>query len=85
MIVDLASNINVSAVTQRGMALSWVHNASDELVILFPTMQLASVLDSISVSYSGNLIASGFGSFAQTRHAGVPIIWTLSEPCGAKA
>ncbi|MDP5078409.1 MAG: T9SS type A sorting domain-containing protein [Nonlabens sp.] len=85
IIMDLASNINVSAVTQRGFPLSYTHNASDELVISFPTTQLAGVLDSISVSYSGNPIASGFGSFAQTTHAGAPIIWTLSEPYGAKA
>ena len=35
-------------------------------------------------NYSGNPISSGFGSFEQTTHNGDPIIWTLSEPYGAK-
>lgn len=85
IIMDLASNINVSAVTQRGASLSFTHNANDELIINFPTTQNTGVLDSISVTYSGNPIASGFGSFAQTTHAGAPVVWTLSEPYGAKA
>ena len=83
--VDLTSNMNVSQVTQRGSALSFTHNANDELIISLPTTQNQGVLDSITISYSGNPITSGFGSFVQSQHEGNPIIWTLSEPYGAKA
>ena len=38
----------------------------------------------VEITYSGNPVSSGFGSFAQTTHNGDPIIWTLSEPYGAK-
>lgn len=85
IIFDLASNMNVSQVMQRGVALNFIDNGNDELVIDLPTIQNNGVLDSLSVTYSGNPIASGFGSFAQTTHNNAGIIWTLSEPYGAKA
>jgi aminopeptidase N len=85
VIFDLASNMNVSQVIQRGVLLNFINNGNDELVINLPAIQNNGVLDSLSVTYSGNPIASGFGSFAQTTHDNAGIIWTLSEPYGAKA
>jgi len=81
---DLADNMTVSQVLQRGNILGFIQNTDDELVITLPITQNQGVLDSLTVSYSGNPISSGFGSFEQTTHAGDPIIWTLSEPYGAK-
>jgi aminopeptidase N len=82
---DLTSNMTVSQVMQRGNALAFTQNVDDELVITLPVTQNTGVLDSLTVSYSGNPISSGFGSFEQTQHNGDPVIWTLSEPYGAKA
>ena len=83
---DLADNMTVSQVLQRGNALSFAQNTADELVITLPITQAQGVLDSLTVSYSGNPVSSGFGSFEQTTHGNTnaPIIWTLSEPYGAK-
>jgi len=81
---DLADNMTVSQVLQRGNSLSFIQNTDDELVITLPLTQSQGVLDSLVVSYSGNPVSSGFGSFEQTTHNGDPIIWTLSEPYGAK-
>ncbi|MFG6685471.1 M1 family aminopeptidase [Mariniflexile sp. HNIBRBA6329] len=81
---DLANNMTVSQVTQRGNTISFTQNTNDELVIALPTIQSTGVLDSLTISYSGNPISSGFGSFEQTQHEGDPVIWTLSEPYGAK-
>ncbi len=81
---DLADNMTVSQVLQRGNSLGFTQNTNDELVITLPVSQSQGVLDSLTVSYSGNPISSGFGSFEQTTHNGDPIIWTLSEPYGAK-
>ena len=81
---DLADNMAVSQVLQRGNSLSFSQNTDDELVITLPVTQNQGVLDSLTVSYSGNPISSGFGSYEQTTHNGDPIIWTLSEPYGAK-
>ncbi|MGB3605646.1 M1 family aminopeptidase [Psychroserpens sp.] len=82
---DLATNMTVSQVLQRGNPLAYTQNDDDELVITLAETLLAGVLDSLTVSYSGNPVSSGFGSFEQTTHQGDPVIWTLSEPYGAKA
>lgn len=81
---DLADNMTVSQVLQRGNSLAFTQNTNDELIITLATSQGQGVLDSLTVSYSGNPISSGFGSFEQSTHNGDPIIWTLSEPYGAK-
>ncbi len=81
---DLADNMTVSQVLQRGNTLSYSQNSDDELVITLPITQNQGVLDSLTISYSGNPISSGFDSFEQTTHNGDPVIWTLSEPYGAK-
>jgi aminopeptidase N len=81
---ELSDNMIVSQVLQRGNPLSYVQNSDDEIVITLNQVQNVGVLDSLTISYSGNPISSGFGSFEQTTHSGDPIIWTLSEPYGAK-
>ncbi|MDH7913590.1 M1 family aminopeptidase [Winogradskyella sp. SYSU M77433] len=81
---DLSDNMLVSQVTKQGNSLAFSQNTDDELVITLPAIQNQGVLDSLTVSYSGNPISSGFGSYEQSTHNGDPIIWTLSEPYGAK-
>ncbi|MBT8274042.1 MAG: M1 family metallopeptidase, partial [Bacteroidia bacterium] len=85
IIFDLDDNMVVSQVLQDGNPLSFSQNANDELVITLAQTQNQGVLDSLTVSYSGNPVSSGFGSFEQSTHNGDPVIWTLSEPYGAKA
>ncbi|MEM0517619.1 M1 family aminopeptidase [Aequorivita flava] len=82
---ELVDNMTVSQVTQRGTPLSFTQNNNDEVVITLPQMQATGVLDSLAISYSGNPISSGFGSFEIDTHNGDPVMWTLSEPFGAKA
>ena len=82
---DLADNMTVSAVTQNGTALTYSQNANDELIITLTEMLLQGQSASLVITYSGNPVSSGFGSFVQSTHNGAPIIWTLSEPYGAKA
>ncbi|NNF83269.1 MAG: T9SS type A sorting domain-containing protein, partial [Flavobacteriaceae bacterium] len=68
-----------------GNNLSFSQNTDDELVITLAQVQNQGVLDSLTVRYSGSPMSAGFGSFEQTTHNGDPIIWTLSEPYGAKS
>lgn len=81
---ELTDNMVVSQVLQRGTPLTFSQNNNDEVVITLPQVQNQGVLDSLTISYSGNPVSSGFGSFEQSSHNGDPIIWTLSEPFGAK-
>lgn len=82
---ELVDNMTVSQVMQRGTPLTFTQNNNDEVVITLPQMQNQNVLDSLSISYSGNPVSSGFGSFEVDTHEGDPVMWTLSEPFGAKA
>lgn len=85
IVFELVNNMVVSEVKQRGASLPFVQNSDDEVVITLPQTQAVGVLDSLSISYSGNPVSSGFGSFEVDLHAGEPVMWTLSEPFGAKA
>lgn len=85
IVFDLTNNMMVSSVTQRENELAFTQNTEDELRITLPEVLNQGVLDSLTVHYSGNPENSGFGSYEQTTHNGVPIVWTLSEPYGAKA
>ena len=81
---DLTDNMVVSQVLQNGNAQSFNQNTNDELVInLFPPVSQGAT-GIVQITYSGNPESSGFGSFEQTTHNGDPVIWTLSEPYGAK-
>ena len=84
VIFDLADNMSVSQVTQNGTPLSYTQNTNDELVITLSATLSQGQSTSVVITYSGNPESSGFGSFEQTTHNGVPVIWTLSEPYGAK-
>ena len=83
---DLYENMTVSKVTQRGVELTFTQNSNEELIITLPQTQSQGILDSLTVSYSGNPVSSGFGSFEISTHgaSNTPILWTLSEPYGAK-
>lgn len=81
---DMASNLTVSSVTQRGANLSHTTNSDDELIITLPSTLNQGVLDSLSITYSGNPVSTGFDSFEISTHNGTPVLWTLSEPYGAK-
>lgn len=81
---ELTQNMIVNEVMQRGNNLSFTQNNNDEVVVTLSQNQNVGVLDSLTINYAGDPVSSGFGSFAQTTHNGDPIIWTLSEPYGAK-
>jgi len=82
---DLSSVMIVDSVKYHLLNISFSHNSGDTLIINLPSALLLNQLDSVSVFYHGNPPqGSGFGSFTKSLHDSVPIIWTLSEPFGAK-
>ncbi|MEP6674605.1 MAG: M1 family aminopeptidase [Ferruginibacter sp.] len=81
--LDMLSPLSADSVTQRSAILA-KQFSNNTLSINFPTTVNAGTLDSVSIFYQGVPAATGFGSFIQDMHAGVPVIWTLSEPYGAR-
>ena len=84
VIFELDRSLTITKVLQRNINLPFNHNTNDEVVITLPQTQNTGVLDSLTITYSGNPKDSGLDSFEQNAHNGAPIIWTLSEPYGAK-
>ena len=84
---DLDDNMIVTQVMQNGTSLSYIQNSNDELIITLSTSIATGQSGTVEITYNGNPVSSGFGSFEQTTHGSDndPIIWTLSEPYGAKA
>ncbi len=81
---DLDVTMTVDSVIYHGSSLSFSQLTGDILQINLPSVISQSTLDSVAVFYQGAPVSSGFGSFNQTTHSGVPVIWTLSESYGAK-
>ena len=82
---DLTDSLNVDSVYYHNAGLSFGHS-NNVIHIDLPAAIPAGQLDSITVFYQGVPSGGqGFGSFVQGMHADtVPVIWTLSEPYGAK-
>jgi aminopeptidase N len=81
---DLVKELTVSEVLHQGQPLTFIHHDDDRLQIFLPAALSAGQLDSVTVIYAGAPPQTGFGSFNKATHAGVPILWTLSEPYGAR-
>lgn len=84
MSFDLSHELAVTSVVYHGQAAIFEQTANDVLRIVFPAVIPAGALDSVAVQYEGTPPKTGFGSWNQTSHNGAPIIWTLSEPYGAR-
>ena len=79
-----ANRLTVGSVMRNGESLVFNHNtATKELVITFPNSLTAGTTNIISVSYAG-APNSGEDAFTKSSHGGTPIIWTLSQPFGAR-
>ncbi len=81
---DMANELTVSAVKKGTTNLTFAESGNNELVITLPATQTAGTAATIEVTYSGTPPNNGMGSFEKTTHNGSPIIWTLSEPFGAR-
>lgn len=81
---DLNDTITVDSVVQNGLKINFTQNENILLIQLKHSLQNQQ-LDSVQVFYQGvpEPTLKGFGSFTNSKHAGIPIIWTLSEPYGA--
>ncbi|MCW4469253.1 M1 family aminopeptidase [Flavobacterium sp. MFBS3-15] len=80
---DLTNQLTVSSVTKNGNSVAFTQNNNDELIITFPTIQPEGTTGSVTINYSG-VPPTDSDAFVSDEHNGTPIIWTLSQPYGAK-
>lgn len=83
MSFDMTASLQCDSVLYHGTSITKNHS-SEELIISLPVSIPLGQPDSITVFYQGIPPSNGMGSFTQALHGTDPIIWTLSEPYGAK-
>lgn len=82
---ELDTNMIVDSVVYGNNQIIHYDSLPYFLVINFPNTISQGSTDSLKIYYQGVPTAgNGFGSFIQSNHAGTDVIWTLSEPYGAK-
>jgi aminopeptidase N len=83
IVYDLSDSLVVDSVKQSNKLLSFSHK-DNTVKVDFGSSIVAGTLDSVSIYYHGVPANSGFGSFINSVHDSVPVMWTLSEPYGAR-
>ena len=84
IVFDLDNSLTVDSIIMHGAQVTFLQNVDKTLSISFTQTIAAGSTDSLAIFYHG--IPNGMvdGSFTQNSHNQVPIIWTLSEPYGAR-
>ncbi|MBS7787776.1 T9SS type A sorting domain-containing protein [Flavobacterium sp. CYK-55] len=80
---NFTNRVEVNSVKMNGNDLTFTRNA-EELIINLPTTQTVGTSATVEINYAGAPGGSGFGSFITDNHNGTPVLWTLSEPFGAR-
>jgi len=82
---ELDTAMTVDSVLFHGQSISFADSGTYLLNIYLPITLNDNIFDSVEIFYRGEPGQGlGFGAFIQDIHNGDPIIWTLSEPYGAK-
>jgi len=81
---DFANALTTSLVKMGTTNLAFTENNNNELIITLPAPLAAGSSATVEVNYSGVPPSNGFDAFVQTTHNNSGIIWTLSEPFGAR-
>ena len=79
---DMATQLVVSSVTMNSINLTF-SQSNYELNINFPSTIATGTSTSVIITYAG-IPPTAEGAFTRGTHAGTPIIYTLSEPFGAR-
>ena len=85
IILELNENMTIDSILFRDQKMNFEFISGFEFRIDLSTSLQQNEFDWIKIFYQGEPDqGGGFGAFIQDEHDGVPIIWTLSEPYGAK-
>lgn len=84
MVFDLAANMQVNEVLFNDKEVTF-DRENDYLYIYFGETLPKDAMATVKVTYEGNPKSSGFGAFETNTHDDTPVLWTLSEPYGAKS
>ena len=80
---DLTDGMTVDSVQYNQKKIAFQHSAN-KISIGLTSLPGKNTVGSVEVFYHGAPLQNGMGSFVSSTHNTDPIIWTLSEPYGAK-
>lgn len=84
--LDLSQELQIDSIRYHSQPVSYTLSTKDILQVELPQVISTSKPDSITVYYQGiPSLNHGAGAFVQSTHNNHPIVYTLSEPFGAKA
>lgn len=83
VVFDLSSALIVTAVERDGQPQGLIHEDDLLTVLLSPPLAEGEEVE-LRITYGGEPPSTGFGSFVLDEHNGQPILWTLSQPYGAR-
>jgi len=83
MDLNLLDGMVVDSVVSSHQALTFTHR-NDIVSIMLDQSYQPGDLFSVTIYYHGRPEQSGFGAFGFDSHNGKPMIWSLSEPYGAR-
>lgn len=81
---DMSGVLSLDSVFYHGAMVPASQMPNHLVQVDFPASIAGGTVDSVTIYYHGNPSSSGFGSFATSTHDGAPVLWTLSQPYGAK-
>jgi aminopeptidase N len=84
MTLDLDNTLQIDSIRFHNHLVSYAQSPHKILEINLSSPIINGNLDSIVIYYKGVPPSTGFGSFVTNAHNGAPILWTLSEPYGAR-
>ncbi len=86
IVFDIAHKLTVDSIWYQNQKISYQQDTTQQTVLInFPGSLPAGKVDSVSIFYQGVPDQLGLGSFTKhVTHDGYPVIWTLSEPYGAR-
>lgn len=80
---DLSSSLVVDSIHFDSELIDYQH-INDKIIIPLPSPIQNNSYHQVAVFYHGAPPGTGFGSFIVSNHNSTPVLWTLSEPYGAK-
>ncbi len=80
----MQDSLQVNHIIFHGEEIESYSHDNDILTINLPGDLSDQDIDSIQIDYEGAPVNDGFGSFTTSYHDSVPILFTISQPYGAK-
>lgn len=84
LVLDFNDVLQIHTINRNGNPLTYTIDTNQLLRINLDKILNVGAFDTLTIVYEGTPPSKGFGSFEQGTHAGEDIIWTLSEPYGAR-